>query len=740
VSDSAPLEAEPTGAAEPGPDASARPSTRLKRDADLLGGPESDCRKFLQKKIDAVASGFEDQSRRSMDLDQWWRIYNCEIDENQRYNGDSQYFVPLVRDAVDAQVTRYSNQLTPTPGRYVDVTSSDGSTPFEIMALIDHHLRAVRLKTQVLQPLLLNGAIEGQYNLYVDWNEVERAIVSRETHELPGGGEVDDITEEVIVEGHPGLEVLHDCDVLVIPQSADSIEAALAVGGSATIARRWSKDKYLDMADADEIEGLAKDDDGEVYTVSAEQFSGLNDIAKKLLDSIGIRSVGRHVVMFETWLMVPLGRSGAYDKKGDKRLCRLWWGISREPEGLKRDPYWNDRCPLLSAAQHKTAGVFKGASPIEKVAAAQYEANNAANERADTDHYSAMPMVRRTPGQGNKPIILNIGGMIDAEPGAIEFMAFPDLSDRARKRIQDATQVIFQSLSVAPAMLTQQAGIPGRKRSQAETAMELQAELLQASAAAQVPEENILTPLVEWIVDLDHQFRDRTLSLRAFGELGQVAQMIDVSPIRNRTQYSFRWCGSEQTRFNAQLMQQAIAMLNVSRGLQQPLQAEGYRMRIGPVFERIWQNLLGGDGRLVIQDMRRQLSLDPKIENQMMLDGHVVPVQVADNDPEHLPAHVQEAQRSGDPHGTLRIHIQAHTQQMQAKQQAQMMQMMQMMQGGAPGTPGGAGPGVTGHPPGPGAPQPGAQPAGPRLVKGPPGMIPPESMPAAGAVNMPRKF
>jgi hypothetical protein len=86
----------------------------------------------------------------------------------------------------------------------------------------------------------------------------------------------------------------------------------------------------------------------------------------------------------------------------------------------------------------------------------------------------------------------------------------------------------------------------------------------------------------------------------------------------------------------------------------------------------------------------------------------------------------------GDPHGTARDHIAKHQKQMQKKQD--MAAQQQMAQGqGLPGTPGGAGPGAAG------APKPGAQPGQPSNVKGPPGMIHPDSMSAAGAVEMPRQ-
>src|SRR2546430_257544 len=116
-------------------------SKRLPGDADLLGNRNSLCRKYLAKKIDAIVRGFEEQATRSDDLDKWWNIYNCELDDNQFYNGNAEVYVPIIRDAINARATRFANQLFPQSGRYVDVTSTDGKIPYEIVALINHYIR-----------------------------------------------------------------------------------------------------------------------------------------------------------------------------------------------------------------------------------------------------------------------------------------------------------------------------------------------------------------------------------------------------------------------------------------------------------------------------------------------------------------------------------------------------------------------------------------------------------------------
>jgi hypothetical protein len=724
-----------------------RPSVALRGSADLLGAADSECRKWLQKKIEAIVRGFEEQATRSDKLDQWWRIYNCELDDNQFYNGNAQVYVPIIRDAINARATRFTNQLCPQTGRYVDVSSTDGHLPWEILALVDHYLRPDQdhpgFKTNILRPLLIAGDIEGQLNLYVEWDEITRHLVSR----VPAAAEIDGMriesegegghVEEEIIDGAPGYEVLHDADVLVIPVTSNSVAKALASGGSATIVRRWSKDKYEAMVEAKEIDGLARDGNGEVLTMTEDNLTGLQDIPRKLARGIGIRAPSRSVVMFESWLNVPLNDKGAFSEEGERRLCRLWWNLLREPEGLRRNPYWNDRCPLLSSAVQKNAGVIKGQSLVEPLAPIQYEANDAANERADVDHYSAMPMIVRKPGMGNAPIILNLAAIIDADPNDLKFVEFPDLSARGRARIMDAMQIINTSLGVNPAMLPQQTGRAGQKRNQAEVALEQSVDLLTVAEAVEVPDQNILTPLVSWIVDLDYQFRDRELMVRGFGEMGLRAMTIEVPPLQNRAHYTFSWCGAQQVKQNVAIMQQGTAAINMTRGLADIVKREGYELRIGPLLERLFSSIFGGSlGSQSLVDLRHQMSVDPELENQMLSEGFLVPVHTFDDTQKHLTSHMQAKQLQGDPANTFAVHIQEHMMQAAAQNAAQVAQMAT----GGQGMPGGAGPGVSGRPQGAPPPQPGAQPQQPRQMRGPPGLIQPEGMPAAGGIVPPRRF
>ncbi len=712
------------------PDLSARPSALLRRNDDLLGTSRSKIRERLAKLAADVWRGFEDQSERADSQADYWDCYNCVINGNQFYNGIAQIYWPIIHDAINARATRFVNQLFPQTGRYVEVVAADGSVSNELVGLVEHYIRQARFQTQILKPLCRNGDIEGQYNLYCDWMEIERHLVSRSSHgpidpqtgaELPGP-EIKDIVEEEVAEGMPFFEVLHDCDVLVLPATVDSIEEALEVGGSVTIVRRWTRAKIDQMEDSGAIGSAQAKQLRDEMTKVADTG---RDQEKRLAEHVGIHAKGGMATAWETWHKLPLAEGGGYSEKGTPRLARIFFGPNRVPLGVKRNPHWNDRCPLLSCATEKVSGVFKGPSLIAPVSSIQYEANDAVNEGADAATLSAAPIVTRDTQAYNGPLVYNVGAVWDIPPDAVKLLTFPDLTPRAQVRVQMAIQQIFQTLGVNPSMLPQQ--MRAGKPNQAQVAQEQAVDLLTTAEAVKVLEEGILTPAMGWAVDLDYQFRDKDIMVRQFGDMGVMAAMEEVAPLQNRHGFSFVWRGGEQVKQTAMMQQQGTSWINVLKGMRQELMQEGMALRLAPLLEAGTQNIFGPfQASRTLVDMRAQMTLDTQMEIALMLDGFQTHPKPMDNDQEKIQAFHQALQQ-GDPHGTIRLRLAEQMQAMQAKAQAQMMQQMQQqMQGGGP-------------PGGPRQPQPGATPAGPHAPPRQPGAVHPDQGPASGVVPMPRR-
>lgn len=711
--------AEDTSQAESQDDDDDREPLDPQRDADI--SKRAGVKRQLMDLFGEVEQGFQDQGERADDIQDYWEIYNCILNGRQFYDGNSKIFVPIVHNAVNARKTRFVNQMFPRNDRNVEVTSQDGEMPYAQMSLLENYIKRAKLRTEVMPALMRNGDVEGQYNLYVEWVETKRNVTwkTTETPEVeegtpnPAAEPVETIQHEEITTGCPRVEVLADSDVLVLPATADSIESAIAWGGSVTIIRRWGKPKIRQMI----RDKVIRPDAGEALIGSMEEEESERRSARKgHLEAAGIKREGgmTFALVYQTWSILKV--------KGKRILCECFYGGEDQILGARRNPLWSDKVPVLSAPVEKVAGAFKGQSKVKPVADIQYFANDAINEAADSAAYALMPIVMTDPQKNPRvgSMVLSLAAVWETSPNDTKFAEFPQLWQHGFEMVAAAKAEVAQALSVSPAAITGGGAASKSKPSQAEIAQEQQIDILNTADAVTVVEEGILTPMLELFVEMDHQYRDKDVVVKQYGKMGVEAQMEAVPPIQFETRYQYRWFGVEQARA-AQQIQQQIAGMNVIRGIP-PQQLNGYKVNLVPIVTQLVENTFGPRlAPLVFVSPAQQMPVPVEQENTLLLSGFEVPTHEMDDDEQHIKAHaliLQDAEGKNAPNAKkTQAHIFAHMQQIQLKQQAQMQ-----AQGGAPGVPGGA---MGGEPqPGvAGTPRQGAQPAQATGGQGPPGMI-----------------
>ena len=692
-------------------------------------------KKQLRKVFRAVEEGYGKQVDRADDNIACWEAYDEKLGPNQFYDGLTKVCLPLIHNGVEARKTRFLNQLFPQTGRYVEVTTEDGTIPHPVMALMEGYVERAKLKTQVVAPLLVSGDIEGQYTLCVTWGKHARHTVSRETAPLQIGGidmppemsDVSTLKEETVQDAGPHVEVVPDSDVLILPVTCDSVDDALEAGGSVTTICRWTPERVEQLIDDGEIDtDLTAELLAEMKAVSE---GATRDIPKKLAEMAGIRPGGKAVHVYRTWTKLEV--------QGERRLVLSYYGGDGNILGCRLCPYWCDKPDILSIPMRKMPGVVKGASLVKKCTDMLYVANDMLNEGMDSATYGLLPVIMTDPLKNPKvgSMVMDLMAVWETDPNATKPLTFPPLYQHAFQIVQSAERYIMATLSVNAAMLPQSTGVPGRKRNQAEIAMEQQVDLL--STAVEIgAAEQLLSDLVTRFAEYDAQFRDVEMTVRATGELGVKAEMMKVEPLQMGKRYRFRWFGAEAAR-TAQQIQQQIAALNVMKGMAQDpsIQQAGYRINLVPFVRTLAENAFGP--RLapeIFEDVKDKLSYLPELENEMMAEKFEVPVSPADNNPKHIKEHMEFMRAEPDIAVRLIVtrHIEAHQKQMQMQQMAQVMQKLQAMAGQRPQ----AGPGR----PGPQGPAPGGQVGAPRPLRGPPGALHPDQMPKAGGiVSLPRR-
>lgn len=701
--------------------------SKIDKDESALGvedrtkdwSDDEEVKEQLDTLYTTVVAAYDDKTDQNEVINRCWDVYNCVLNDNQAYNGYSQVYVPLVKDAIEARVTRFVNQLFPPTGRYSDVTSTDAQVPYEVMALLDHYVEAASLRDDVAPALVRSGDVSGQYSIQVDWNKIERHTIQRVQHngietahgtEIDDGGETyDDIESEEVIEQGPAVTVLDSRDLVILPASVDDIKDANIV----SVALRLTKDRVEEYIDDGIFEEEAADYLLDNFSMSNRE--GQPETQKKAINAAGVKTDSKGsktALVYKVWSKVKLA-------KGNRRWCVTYFAGPDCVLSCKRNPYWNDKIDIISKPALKVNGSIWGKSRIEGgVEKLQYAANDAVNMGFDSAQYSLAPIVMTDPEKNPRSgsIVMAMAAVWLTNPADTQIVNFPQLWKEAFGVVADCKNQIMQSLSTNPAMLPQ--GNAGKKPTQAQVAQEQQVALESTADVVGILDVGIFSPMLELFHDFDYQYRDTAMMIKQYGPLGRFAYMEEIPPLQTGRHYTFKWYGTESNK-SVQQIQQMIATMNVFKGIP-PEQLNGRKFDAGPILDHIAVTVFGP--RLaphILIDQRHMLSIPPDDENTMLDNAFFVEVNPMDDDVAHMKSHAAEMQKNGDPAGFFRAHMIGHMKQAQMKSQAQMGQKP----GGTPGAPGGAGqPGIQGQP------RPGAIPGPQKPVQAPAGAIPQDQM------------
>lgn len=625
-----------------------------------------------------VCSGFTDKKEQTDIIERSWDIYNCILNENQMYEGDSKVYLPIVHDAIEARVTRFCNMMFPQTGRYSDVLSADGKVPYETMALCDYYVEQCGLRESIIPSLMRSGDITGQYSLFMSWlKRTRNTIKKKQTSELAGeggtvpeAGTIPDIEFEAVDDSRPDVMVLDARDLLISPASVDDVEDADVVA----IALRLSAGKIQEMID----EGEFDEEEGEKL-LDNMSTSGKEDQPnpdKKNLGAAGIKTDSKGnktALVYMVWTKLKIG--------GKRRRCVAYMAGADDILSCKRNPYWSDRIPIITQAALKVNGSIWGKSRVEPIEKSQYGANDAFNMGQDSIKYALMPVVVVDPEkfQRASSIILTMGSVWLGDPQALEVVQFPSQWAMAERVVDVCRSQIMQSLGTNPSMMSMGSG--GKKPTQAQIAQEQQVAMLSTADVVTILETSVLNKMLRWFYEMDYQFRDKDIHVRRFGSMGIQAEMQAIPPMGVDTHYAFKWYGTEGGK-SAQQIQQMISMLNVMKDIP-PEMLNGRKIDAGPVIEQAANVTFGPRvAPKVLIDQSHMLSISPVEENIALLQGFCVKTSPADNHPEHIKAHQQAALVSGDPTGEILLHIQEHEEDMKAAQ----TQIAQSAGGSRPGS------------------------------------------------------
>lgn len=693
-----------------------------------FASPGTDIHEEAEKLYTPIRTAFQNKQEQIDKIEEYWSIYQAKPDTNQQYAGNSQCYVPAVRDCINARTKRALKQLFPTRHKHVEAVGSDPETPFAQLALLEHDIRTTRLK-EIVRSDLVAGDVTGQWNLYLDWTKSYRRItqlIKRNPSLEEAGGamkrpeelglvdpglEEDALDESDLVEEGPEIVDFATEDLAVVPPTVNDLEKATVTA----IKLRMSKEKTKELVESGVFvmpEGMKLDSYWEMLEKSSSPDGQLDRrvTPKARAYEAGVKTEGtyKYLLCFEAHAQLAFPDEENPGKKV-KRLAYIYYGAPDKILGIVKAPQWGGKRPILSAPCERVAGSFWGVSKVEAVKFLQWNLNDFWNMGQDSAMYTLLPIYAADPLKNPNwaSMVMGLAAVWPIAPSDIKPLTQPQLYKDSLMICDQIKRQIWESLDCNEMMMGRMP--QGRKNNQLMQQMQ-QDQMVNIMDHAERYEETMLNPLVERLFEYERQFRTKSLTVITRGEIGVRAKMTDVEPQQFGERYTFQWAGTSIV-LGQQLQQMRIGFMNVLRGVP-PQQLNGRRVDVTPILEMTAEGLFGPEviGKILI-DERNLFTVPAEMENLMMHNGLPAQVHDADNDQQHIQAHLAAAQMTGDEQGRFRAHIAAHTMAMQKKILAQQPQQS------APGVPGGAGPGV------PGTPRPGAAPAGPRpMVQNPPGM------------------
>lgn len=679
--------------------------------------PKSAVYEKVEDLYDKLEKAYEGRDDLNSDIAENWDIYNAQFDDNQTYLGNSNTYVPAVRDAVNARAKRTLKQLFPNKYTHVEAVGVNSEKPSAQLALLEHYVRTTKLKSLV-RSMLVAGDITGQWGVMIDWHKMTRtvsgAVKRNPIVEGLEGEVVDPTSEDEVIEDHeieeegPDLVDFAAEDLVVLPPNSPTIERSKV----SCLKLRMTKDQVKKMVD----EGI--------FVIKAE--SDLDDWVKghkgkektnpdkSKLHAAGIKTEGTLSYALVYWAQMMLEF-----EKGKKQLADVYLAGPDEVIGIVKAQQWGGKRSIITAPVDRIHGSFYGKPKVSAgVKDLQWSLNDYWNMGQDSAKYSLLPVVMTDPlkNPNYAMMVYGLAAVWPVDPNSTKPISFPQLWKDAEAMCSSIKAQIQESMDVNPMMM----GVmpKGRKNNQMVGGIQ-QEQSISVTDHAERFEEEILNPLMERLVEYDAQFRDKDLSVVTMGELGAQSMIQTIPPQQWGERYFFQWTGTDFA-MNMQRMQQQIATMNVLRGIP-PQVLNGRRLDVTPILESLVTNVFGAEmGMKILIDERQQYTVPANIEDEMLVNGIYAEVHPADDDIQHLQDHQQAGQMTGDLGGLFRRHIQDHMKQLQAKRQAAMPPPQ-----GAQGVPGGAGPGVAG------TPRMGAQPGQARPMQQPAGMIPQDNMPGA---------
>lgn len=521
---------------------------------------------------------------------EWDEVRNMALqqhDDNRRYLGRSQVYLPAYARARTTLVSQLSRGLFPSD-EYMDVTPQDNNTADAeeakgVKALLqcefEHTARVRHNMKPLLRSLIDTGVGVGKF-----WYAKEEVSRKRVVPSL-GGNQYQSIYEQ---EGcrfkARSLYGWH-----IFPITADSLEEAQMVFEDIAVPKSVLEARKRAGIWPDADEALAQPppemtaDLQELLTAQADMASPLHDPTADT-NAYGVR------VVTEVWTsMVLPKRAYAVGENTDMPVPVKISLARHHVLEVRRNPFWHQRSPYLYTRDEWEPGSFYPRGQGHRVKGLQHILNDFANQSNDNGTYSLNPMVFVNPS-------LLSGPLTAIKPGGIWQMTDTANGARFDRPPIEQLQYGFQFLNLYQGMLMDHIGAPpiiqgmgGGKNAKTATG----SQILQKNAmnplqdSTEDIEQDILQPLLELFYILNQQYRDE----ESMNNIAGTTVKVPKDALLGR--YAFRWLASSQAANQQQRAFQVMQLLQIIMPMIPLLQQVGYKVNPVPLLKRLYSDGFG---------------------------------------------------------------------------------------------------------------------------------------------------
>lgn len=521
--------------------------------------------------------------------EEWRRIRRMELmvhDEQRRYRGRSNAYLPVYLRALNTQVSQLSRGLFPSD-EYMDVCArqnekTSATAAKAVKAYLQWEFdRVAKLRTNI-KPFLRQFAAYGNSVLKYDYKKCTNYEGRRLHQATPQDAEYGFLPTM-----NEGLQVSTRSifSTYVYPMTADNIDEVQVLFEDVDVPRSFIEERgrakkwlYLEQA-------LNAPENPYHLMNRQELLSSAAGAASTVGPMIGSPLDIRTLTEVWVYMKLPPDQYLPSEDPESNLLAKVTMAGQIAVEVI-RCPFFHQKIPYLWARQNTTPGLFYGHLIGRAITPAQLLANDFVNQTNDCGAYTLNPIVKVNPGMMAGPMPPLAPGRVIPLSNIDEGMKF----DRPPgELIQYGMQLTNQWISYGQDLSGTPPVLQGNTASNTATSTQI----LQRNASTPLQdivediENDVMEPLMYGAWCNAQQFRDTDIFINVAGE------NLRITPKDLVLDADFRWLAANQAANQQQRASQAIQFLSALQPMIPILAQQGKQINPEPILKRAYIDGMG---------------------------------------------------------------------------------------------------------------------------------------------------